>query len=523
MNSCLIWFLGLGTSDSKVLQALATKNKNDQKITTRFYGNLIQLIEHPNTDIGNRVIEIVHELFHDEDGLESLEDLEIISELAFNCLNSDLLNLFCGHARKLHGSKMDVEDADDNQAIFQIFEIVEDLLNIFNQAQQDEENIKLFYEKLRISNLFCFLIEMFKQDPKLVKTESWASVLSPGDYANRLYAAELCATIFQLSAIDLKQNKNATIDKLWSSVIEEFSIIEAILVSISVYRTRDPKDADEQEYLFNLFDLLGVLLLNSSMARKSFASEECEGFRLLIMMLKEVNVARIRAIQIIDFVLSPEDASELSVKFINSGGLKVISPILMGNGTGKLIKKYSKIISLSLDQDEGHVCAIFASLFKNIPSESSVYFRLIAKFIENSGEKFHKLIQLHEKYQEKLDKFDKNHLNEEIDEELLLDRINGGLFVLQQIDLCLLILNNSKFILLNVKNNLSETEIENELFDAVLFELEAEKNNFKLKTNILEQVSHTVNHFLNELDNKSTISVLPLLKTFLFIKNENDK
>ena len=520
MNSCLIWFLGLGTSDSKVLEALAAKNKNDPKI--RFYGNLIQLIEHPNTDIGNRVIEILHELFHDEDGLESLEDLEIISELAINCLNIDLLNLFCGHARKLYGSKMDVEDVDDNQAIFQIFEIVEDLLNIFNQVQQDEdkEKIKLFYEKLTISNLSCFLIEMFKQDPKLVKTESWASVLSPGDYANRLYAAELCATIFQLSAIDFKQNKNSAIDKLWSSVIEEFSIIEAVLVSISVYRTRDPKDADEQEYLFNLFDLLGVLLLNSSMARKSFASEECEGFRLLIMMLKEVNVARIRAIQIIDFVLSPEDALELSVNFINSGGLKVISPILMGNGTGKLIKKYSKIVSLSLDQDEGHVCAIFASLFKNIPSESSVYFRLIAKFVENSGEKFHKLIQLHEKYQEKLENFDKNHLNQE---ELLLDRINGGLFVLQQIDLCLLILNNSKFILLNIKNNLSKIEIENELFDAVLFEIEAEKNNLKLESNILEQVNHTVNHFLNELDDKSKISVLPLLKNFLFIKSENDK
>lgn len=478
---------------------------------------MIPLLEHPNTDIGNQVVEVIHEIIHDEEGIFDQEDLEIISKLSLNCLKADLLLYFNNHCRNLHKSG-NIEDPDDNQAVFKVFQVIEDILELYHQVGRDNLRVFEFYSRLTSSGIIEFLIEMFKQDPKRVKTESLSTSLSPGDYANRLYAAELISTIFQLSAMDLK-HENSLIEeaanKLWTSSIDGLIIIEPLLVSISAYRSRDPIDSDEQEYLFNLLDCLAALLLNSSSARISFSSEKCEGFQLFIMLLKEVNVVRIRAIQIIDYVLAPEDTSNLAINFINSGGLKVISPILMGKGTQKLFKSYPKLL-LSLDTDEGHVCAIIASLFKNVPIDSSAYFRLISKFLENSGEKFLKLIQFHEKYSEKLMKFDEIHgikKEQKMEKEWLLDRFNAGLFVLQQIDICLLVLENSLKILSFIENNFeTRSEIESELFNLVFKESEIV---FKLSEPVLVEVKENVQEFINELDENSKIKIIPLLKTFL--------
>lgn len=510
LNSCLSWFIGLGTAGLDVLRPLAV-NEDSLK---GFYLNLLPLLEHPNTDIGNKVVEIFHEIFHDEEGFQDEEEFEIVSQLAINCLTSDLFLFFCIHIQNLmKAGKSD--DSDDSQAIFQIFQIVEDILNLFHQPGRDDSNVIEFYNRLTVSNIVLTLIEMFKQDPKVVKTDSWSAILSPSEYSNRLYATELCATIFQLSAMDLKHPNalvSEAVNKLWITSIEGLMLVESLLISISVYRGRDPKDSDEQEYLFNLFDCLAALLLNSSVARNSFASDQCQGFDLFLMLLKEINIARIRAIQIVDYVLASEDTSHLAVKFINSGGLKLICPILMGKGTSKLIKCYPKLL-LSLDQDESHACAIVASLFKNTPCPSSAYFRLITKFVEGSGEKFSKLVEIHKKYAVKLADFDRLHgIKRKIDEdEWILDRINAGLFVLHQVDVSLLILCNSTTIIGLIRNNSdSQAEISEDLFAAVEDELP------KLDcSSVFPEIVENVKDFLRELDAKTTIPIVPLLKTFI--------
>lgn len=508
------WFIGIGTADSDVLQALAMSEDS----LTGFYINLIPLLEHPNTDIGNQVVDVLHEIIHDEEGFADQEEMEIVTQLAMNCLKADLLLYINNHARNLRKSANN-EDVDDNQAIYKMFQLIEDILELCHQVGRDDSRAIEFYLKLKVSGLIEFLIGMFKQDPKLVKYESFGNVLkSPGDYANRLYAAELISTIFQLSAMDLKHENNLlreAVNELWISAIDGLLVIESLLVSISPYRSRDPLDSDEQEYLFNLFDCLGALLLNSSAARNSFTSERCEGFELFLMFLKEVKVARIRAIQIIDYVLAPEDTSHLAVKFINSGGLKVVSPIFMGKGTSKLVKNYPKLL-LSVESDEGHICAIVASLFKNTPTNSSAYFRLISKFVENSGEKFLRLVQIHEKYSEKVKKFDEEHgisKEDQMKDEWLLDRINAGLFVLQQIDICLLVLENSVKVLNLIENNsVARDEIEKELFDVIFDE---SKKIFSLPGTISKEVNENVREFIRELDDNSSINIVPLLKHLL--------
>lgn len=535
LNEVLTWFIGLGSADIDILQSLALC-EDEQSPLNGFYINFIPLIAHPNTDIGNVIISVLHEIFHDEDNFTDQETIFIISKLAQKCLKADLFGYFIDHYKILTASSNSAststtteDDQDDYQAVFQMFQVIEDTLEIFhfkinqNEIELENENLNLFYKNVLESNLIIFLIKSFQQDPKRVKSVSLSSLVPSGEYTNTLYAAELCATIFQLSASDLHTQNSVllleTIKKLWSQAEEE--VIEPLLVSISIYRQRDPLDSDEQEYLFNLFDILGALMLNYRPAREAFISDRCEGFNLFLMFLKEVNVARIRAIQIVDYVLSPvEDGAQdlMALNFISSGGLKVISPLLMGKGTGKLVKNYPKLL-LSVDQDESHVSTILSSLFKNLPVESSAYFRLIAKFAENSGEKFKRLVELHLKYQERVDLFDLQHgitFNSdimEIEEDWLLDRINVGMFVLQQIDICLLILyNSSKSILEIMKNNPTlVSEIDEELFNAVKIESETR---FIVSDQVLMQIKGSVKYFLSQLVPTNTIFIVPLLKSF---------
>ena len=444
MNDCLNWFLGVGTADEDVLEALEESG---------FFGSVLLLLSHENSDIGNTVVTVLHEIFHDN------EDVQLMSRLAACALKSDLFLLLVQHCQRL-----DRTDPDDNQAVFQTLQMTEEIFELLH-AERSDEHLRVFYEAFRASAFLSLLIEMFSQDPKAVKSESFAAQTTPGDAANRFYAAELTATIFQLSAADLHFE---AVEKLWITAVDGLGMVEPLLVSLSIYRQRDPLDGDEQEFMLNLFDLLGALLLNSRAARLSFASERCEGFELIKQFLKELNMARIRAIQVLDYALAANDSADLCLSFLNGGGLKCISPLFMGKGVDKLQKKYSKLLP-STEIDEAHACAIVSSLFKNTPMPSAAYFRLLAKFVEAGGEKFERLKALHAKYAKRVDEFDAAHqVEQDNEEEWLLDRMNAGLFVLQQIDMALLILVNHQRVLQSIEaEEALKDQIEAALFEAV--------------------------------------------------------
>lgn len=494
LNDALNWFLVIGTAEEEFLEVLLESN---------FLATIVGLLAHPNSDIGNAVITVLHELLHDEEGFE---DVDLMAEIAIKAVECDLLSVLVMHAKQLKSS-----DIDDNQALFQELQLVEDIFDLVH-AERNPEHLKAFYENLSSSMLLPLLIEMFSQDPKAVKTEAFTAKLTPGDATNRLYAAELTATIFQLSAADLMHSQEAistAINKLWAEAIDGICIVETLLVSLSIYRSRDPLDSDEQEYMFNLFDILGALLLNSRSARVFFASERCEGFELIKMFLKEINMARIRAIQILDYALAATDSQDLCTLFLNSGGLKVISPIFMGKGVDSLCKKYPKILA-SVDLDEAHICTIMSSLFRNTAIASSAYFRLLAKFVEVGGEKFTRLLELHTKYQLRVDQFDVRHGVGEDSEEWFLDRMNAGLFVLQQIDTIILILLNSSELLETIRAGTGD-EIEAALFEAVQTE---SKQVLQVSPEVANQVKLVVFGWLKELQDLQSAPMALTLKRF---------
>lgn len=494
LNDCLNWFLVIGTAEEDILQAL---------LESDFLATLVGLLAHPNSDIGNAVIAVLHELLHDEEGFE---DVELMADIAIKAVECDLLT-----SLNLHAKRLKPADIDDNQALFQGLQLVEDIFDLIH-VERNPKHLKSFYESLSSSMLLSLLAEMFSQDPKAVKTEAFTAKLTPGDATNRLYAAELTATIFQLSAADLMHAEEAissAINKLWTEAVEGICIVETLLVAISAYRSRDPIDSDEQEYMFNLFDILGALLLNSRSARVFFASDRCEGFELIKLFLKEINMARIRAIQLLDYTLAANDSQDLCVQFLNSGGLKVISPIFMGKGVDALSKKYPKLLA-SADLDEAHICTIMSSLFRNTPMASSAYFRLLAKFVEAGGEKFSRLLELHAKYQLRVDQFDVRHGVSEDSDEWLLDRINAGLFELQQIDVIILILINSSKVLEMIRSE-TGNEIELELFEAVQKE---SKQVLQVSPEVVHQVKQVVFGWLKELQDLQSIPIALTLKRF---------
>lgn len=492
MNDCLNWFLGIGTAEEQVFAALESSS---------FFATVLPLLAHPNSDIGNTVVSVCHEILHNDEGYENVQ---LMSGLVVCALKNDLLLLLMQHCQRLNKA-----DVDDNQAVFQALQLVEDAFELLH-VERKADDLNLFYDAFRTSSFMAMLIEMFSQDPKAVKTEPFSAQTTPGDAANRFYAAELAATIFQLSATDLLHGKIEAVEKLWINAIDGLGIVEPLLMSLSVYRQRDPVDADEQEIMHNLFDLLGALLLNSRPARLSFSSERIEGFELVKLFLKEINMARVRATQILDYVLAANDSSDLCLAFLNAGGLKVISPIFMGKGVDKLQKKYPKLLP-TVDIDEAHACAIISSLFKNTPMQTAAYFRLLAKFVEAGGEKFERLTMLYSKYQAKVDEFDVAHeVRPEDEDEWLLDRMNAGLFVLQQIGAVLLVLVNHERVLEAInEDSTAKEQIEDELFDAV--RTEAQKI-LILEESAVDRIKGTVSGWLKELQDPHSVPLASFLK-----------
>ena len=112
-------------------------------------------------------------------------------------------------------------------------------------------------------------------------------------------------------------------------------------------------------------------------------------------------------------------------------GLRTIFPLFM-----KTPKK-QKRKGVSVEQHEEHVVAVVASLLKNCKGSQKQ--RILAKFTEADHEKVDRLMELHFKYvdrvtytEERLRRVDSG---EDLDEdEIYLERLNGGLYTLQLID-----------------------------------------------------------------------------------------
>uniref|UniRef100_A0AAQ5ZSC8 Beta-catenin-like protein 1 N-terminal domain-containing protein n=1 Tax=Amphiprion ocellaris TaxID=80972 RepID=A0AAQ5ZSC8_AMPOC len=250
--------------------------------------------------------------------------------------------------------------------------------------------------------------------------------------ANKLYCSEILAILLQ-------NNDNTR------ELLGEMDGIDVLLQQLSVFKRHNPSTAEEQEMMENLFDgLCSCLMLPTN--RDRFLRGE--GLQLMNLMLREKKMSRTSALKVLDHgMIGPEGADNCH-KFVDILGLRTIFPLFM-----KTPKKMKKT-GASEKEHEEHVCSIIASMLRNLKSQQRS--RLLNKFTENDCEKVDRLMELHFKYLEAVQQADKRiegekHemvrqgeiLDDSMEDEFYLRRLDAGLFVLQLICYIMVEISNS--------------------------------------------------------------------------------
>ncbi|CDS13681.1 hypothetical protein LRAMOSA05855 [Lichtheimia ramosa] len=368
--------------------------------------SIISLLSHENTDIAIDAIDLINELTDEDVGLSedelerSEEATQGVKTLVDALLENEMLELLVQNLERL-----DENEEADRQGVFKILGILENLLGLDPQLAE------------RIALKTGFLPWLLKR----VQTKGYDS--------NRGYASEILSILLQDSReIRLK--------------LGELEGIDILLRALSSYRKKDPEDDDETEMVENFFNAL-CSMLNEPESKQQFL--DGEGVELMVIMLKERTLARIRAMKALNYALSGEAGRGNCLRFVEAMGLKVLFPIFMGKGIKKLKKTHSK--SFVETEDEEHTMCIILSLMRNLSREDVGRLRLIRKFTEDDYEKVDRLLEMKEFYEsrdirvrEEIEK-DAKELDEEereeMSEEFYLRRLDAGLFTLQRV--CLVI------------------------------------------------------------------------------------
>ncbi|KAI9476317.1 MAG: Catenin-beta-like protein [Benjaminiella poitrasii] len=368
--------------------------------------SLMSLLSHENTDIAIDTIDLINELI-DEDVGTTEEDLkrtdkvqESIKVFVDAMLENELLQLLVQNL-----GRMNEEEDTDRQGVFKILSIFE---NIISLEPKYAEDIALKTDIL----------------PWLLKR-----LQVKGFDANIEYASEILSILLQ-------DNRDIRLK------VGELDGVDILLRSLSAYRRKDASSEDESEMVENFFNAL-CSLLNEVENKNRFL--DSEGIELMIIMMKERTLARIRAVKVLNYALNGEDSRERCVRFVDASGLKVLFPLFMGKGNKKLKKSHNSAFSES--EDEEHISCIILSLLRNLTQNDVQRMRVILKFTEDDFEKVDRLVEMKDQYEQR-DEAVKQELEEaktSMDEEDYEDfevdfyvrRLDAGLFTLQRI--CLLI------------------------------------------------------------------------------------
>lgn len=358
---------------------------------------LVGLLTHENVDIAIDVVEVFHELTDEDVGDEGNDDEEDTAEalkiLIEGLLENSILELLVENLKRFNET-----EESDRQGVFHILGIFENVLG-FDPALSNQLVSK--------TNFLPWLLDRIQ-----------AKIFDE----NRGYAAEILSILLQDSTENRLQ-------------LGKHDGVETFLKVLSQYRKRDPADADEVEFMENVFDAL-CSALNETEIKKLFLA--AEGHDLMILMMKEKLQSRSRSIKTLDYAMSGPSGTALCEAFIEALGLKSLFSIFMGNSNKK-----QKSGETPASEDTSHTLSIMASLFSNIPSDSTERMRLLTKFVENNYEKVDKLLDIRDSAKARLQSTDTEIAadkaspddNDDMDEDsLYLRRLSGGLYTLQIVD-----------------------------------------------------------------------------------------
>lgn len=341
--------------------------------------SLLELLSHDNTDVSTKVVQL----------LQEMTDVDILHESEEGA--EDLINAMAeaeAPALLLHNlTRLDEQVPDERDAVHNTLGII--------------ENITEFRPEL------C--IEVAKQG-FLQWILKRLKVKLPFD-GNKLYATEILSILLQ----NTPENRK---------LLGELDGIDVLLQQLAFYKRHDPSGAEEQEAMENMFDSLCCALMEPSNRDRFLRGE---GLQLMNLMLREKKMSRNGSLKVLDHALVGPDGRDNCNKFVDILGLRTVFPLFMKTPKRKRL--------LTVDQHEEHVVSIIASMLRNC--QGSQRQRLLAKFTENDLEKVDRLLELHFKYMDKVDRTEKDmeRETEELDDDAqYLKRLSGGLFTLQLID-----------------------------------------------------------------------------------------
>ncbi|KDR83699.1 hypothetical protein GALMADRAFT_56115 [Galerina marginata CBS 339.88] len=365
---------------------------------------LVGLLTHENMDIVIDVVELIYELtdedaqveYEDEDYEKSEEALSVLVE---GLLENQTLELLVDNLTRLN----ETEEAD-RQGVFHVLGIFENIVGF---------NPNLSSSLVSKTNILNWLVNR---------------VQSKVHDENRGYAAELLSIFLQ----DKIENKLQ---------FGRNNGVEVLLKVLSQYRRRDPVDAEETEFMENLFDSL-CSALSESPIKMLFL--EAEGTDLMVLMMKEKMQARSRSMKVLDYAMSGPTGPDVCESFVNSLGLKTLFTAFMGNTS----KRQRNLVDVPATEDVGHMLGIISSLLSNLPSDSTSRVRVMAKFVEGGYEKIEKLIEIRDVARKRLTTTDtdlekerqvrssegKEGLSSEVEDGFYIRRLDSGLFTFQTVD-----------------------------------------------------------------------------------------
>ncbi|GAN06851.1 DUF1716-domain-containing protein [Mucor ambiguus] len=371
--------------------------------------SLMALLSHENTDIAIDTIDLINELTDEDVGVGSSEEELERSEQVQSCiktfvdamLENELLQLLVQNLGRLNE-----QEESDRQGVFKILGIFENIISLEPKYAQD---IALKTDIL----------------PWLLKR-----LQVKGFDANIGYASEILSILLQDDRdIRLK--------------VGELDGVDILLRALSAYRRKDAASEDETEMVENFFNAI-CSLLNEQENKQRFL--ESEGIELMVIMLKEKTLARIRAIKVLNYALSGQEGGrDRCIRFVDASGLKALFPLFMGKGNKKLKKSHHSAFNES--EDEEHISCIILSLLRHLTQEDVQRMRLLLKFTEDDYEKVDRLVEMKEQYENR-DQVVKQELEdakgvldqedfEDFEADFYVRRLDAGLFTLQRV--CLLI------------------------------------------------------------------------------------
>jgi len=340
---------------------------------------LVECLRHDNTDIIIEAIDLVKELT-DPDLVEDASEALALVE-AFT--GSQGLEVLVDNMRRL-----DESQPEDEAAIHDSLAIMENLM---------EARPSVAAEIAKRTTLLGWLLSRVKRAKEFNQ--------------NTLYASEILSILLMQGGVT-------------AEALAKLDGMDALLVGAAAFRKLDPQSAEQGELCANVFNCLCSALNADSANKQVFC--DAEGVELMLFVLRErAAFARKYVVRVLSFAMDRSAAS--CQKSVEAGGLKFLFPVFMATGSHK---HYSKA---EVKAEAEHAISLVASLMTLIPATDRSHQRLLAKFSEQSFEKTDRLMELFETYTLRLRAFE---TDAEDPDEIYLNRIDAGLFVLQQ--LCML-------------------------------------------------------------------------------------